>query len=963
MAIKAPKKLIEVALPLDAINKEAALRKRKAPGGYPTTLHKWWAQRPVAAARAVIFSQMVNDPGYERELGRGINKVKAAIERERLFKIIEDLVKWENTDKSEVLQRARDEIVKSWRETCHLNRDHPDASSLFNPDELPPFHDLFAGSGTLPLEAQRLGLDSYASDLNPVAVTICKAMIEFPPRFTGFPPVGPPLPTDDQIEMHADWAGTQGLAEDVRRYGAWVSREAYKRLAHLYPDIEVTKEMAKTRPDLKSLVGRKLKVIAWLWSRTVRSPNPAFSSVEVPLAATFILSSSAEREAYVEPIVDGQTYSFSVRRGKAPKSAASGTKISQGTFRCLMSTSPIPYEYVDREATAGRMGTRLMAVVVAGDKGRIYLSPTDEIEAVARMANPTWRPTTPCRGTFASNAQGRRYGFHTFADYFTARQLAVLTALADLVQEAIVQCRSDWTSVREQGVTKLQRASEEDAAAYSEAVGFYLALAISRAADYGCSLATWRPKDNAMRSGIPEKGVQMTWDFAEGSPFGPSSAGFTECVNVVARVLDRACCSGQKPGHAFMASALDVVLGGGRPAVVSTDPPYYDNIAYADLSDFFYVWLRRSLKRVLPAVFDTMAVPKAEELVASTHRHGSEKEAESFFLLGMSSALSNLTGQLHPAFPLTIYYAFRQSETTSELGTSSTGWETFLEAVIGAGLSIGGTWPMRTEGDNRRTSLASNMLASSIVLVCRPRSDDAPTVSRREFIRELNAALPEALDEMTRGGVNSPVAPVDLSQAIIGPGMAIFSKYKAVLEADGTPMSVRTALTLINRFFAEDDFDHDTQFCLHWFDNSEWAVGKFGDADVLARAKGTAVDGLVHAGVVESSGGKLRLFRWAEYPSDWAPEQDRRASVWEALHQLIRALNQQGDSAAGGLLARMPEKAEPVRALAYRLYTLCERKGWAEDARAYNELITSWSGIEAASHETGHTGTQAKLEL
>ena len=964
MTIKAPKKLIEVALPLDAINMEAALRKRKAPGGYPTTLHKWWAQRPVAAARAVIFAQMVNDPGYERGLGRGVNRGKAAVERERLFKIIEDLVKWENTGNEEVLNRAREEIRNSWRETCHLNRDHPKAAELFNPDRLPVFHDPFAGAGTLPLEAQRLGFHSYASDLNPVAVTICKAMIEIPPNFAGRAPVGPRAPGSDQVEMHEDWSGARGLAEDVRRYGFWMCGEAKKRLCHLYPDIEVTREMTQGRADLKPLLGRMLTVIAWLWARTVQSPNPAYSNVHVPLVATFVLSSNEGKEVYIEPVVERDTYHFVIRHGKPPKAAKGGTKTSRGTFRCLVSGSPIPYEYVDAEASAGRLGMRLMAIVAAGDPGRVYLPASDEMDALAKSAKPLWRPETPCRGTFASNAQGRRYGFNVFADYFTPRQLVAVTTLADLVPEAISKCDADLALAESDATDRSPSNGGTGRMGYSAAVGVYLALALSRHADYGCSLATWRPKDNAMRSGIPEKGVQMTWDFAEASPFGASSAGFLACVNVVARVLERATCPNQPPGHALLASALDVALSGDKShAVVSTDPPYYDNIAYADLSDFFYVWLRRSLKTVFPRLFDTMVVPKTEELVASTFRHGSDQKAESFFLAGMTQALHNLATQTHPAFPISIYYAVRQSETTSDSGTSSTGWETFLEAVIRAGLSIGGTWPMRTEGDNRRTGLDSNMLASSIILVCRPRSGDAATVSRREFIRELNAVLPGALDEMTRSGVNSPVAPVDLSQAIIGPGMAIFSKYKAVLEADGSPMSVRTALTLINRFFAEEDFDHDTQFCLHWFETHGWGTAKFGDADVLARAKGTSVGGLREAGVVESAGGSLRLLRWNEMPSDWLPESDERMPIWEALHQLIRSLKQEGESGAGDLLARIPEKAEPLRALAYRLYTLCERQGWAEEARAYNELITSWTGIEAASHEVGHTGTQRTLEL
>ncbi len=451
----------------------------------------------------------------------------------------------------------------------------------------------------------------------------------------------------------------------------------------------------------------------------------------------------------------------------------------------------------------------------------------------------------------------------------------------------------------------------------------------------------------------------MAWDFGEANPFSDSGGGFNsafEWIEPAVKTLN-----GTISGHAEIADAQSQLVSAQK--AVSTDPPYYDNIGYADLSDFFYVWLRKSLKPIYPSLFATLAVPKAEELVATPYRHGSKEKAEAFFLDGMTRAMHNLAEQAHPAFPVTIYYAFKQSETKGEAGTSSTGWETFLEAVIRAGFALTGTWPMRTELGNRMIGAGTNALASSIVLVCRQRMADAATISRREFIRELNATLPEALDEMTRGGVNSPVAPVDLSQAIIGPGMAIFSQYTAVLEADGTPMTVRTALQLINRFLAEDDFDHDTQFCLYWFDQHGWATGKYGEADVLARAKGTSVAGLAEAGVVASGKGDLRLLKWTELPHDWRPETDTRTPVWEALHQLIRALNQDGESAAGALLASMPTRAEPIRTLGYRLYTLCDRKGWAEEARAYNELITAWSAIEQAADEVGIVGSQGSLDI
>ncbi|KAA2283471.1 DUF1156 domain-containing protein [Arenimonas fontis] len=958
-SIKTPKKLIEVALPLDAINKAAA-REKSIRHGHPSTLHLWWARRPLAAARAVIFAQMVNDPGYERHLGRGVNKQKAAAERERLFKIIEDLVQWENTNNEEVLERAREEIRKSWRETCELNKHHPQAAELFNPERLPAFHDPFAGGGAIPLEAQRLGLESYASDLNPVAVTINKAMIEIPPRFAGRPPVGPIPAGEKQAKLHEDWRGARGLAEDVRRYGAWMRAEAEKRIGHLYPRIEITADMAQERPDLKPLVGQKLTVIAWLWARTVKSPNPAFGHVEVPLASTFVLSSKAGKEAYVEPVIEGDSYRFTVKVGKPPAEAKDGTKAAGrgANFRCVLSDTPIGGDYIKAEGQAGRMGARLMAIVAEGVRGRVYLAPTAEHEAIAQQATPTWKPAgeVPARLTGGTCVP---YGMKEWGDLFTPRQLVALTTFSDLVGEAIAKVKADALAagMADDGIGL--DAGGSGATAYAQAVGVYLAFAISKVANIGSSIASWMNDRGAFRETFARQAIPMVWDFAESNPFADAGGSLDAAIDKGAMAVRDLPKTGV--GRAEQADAQTQALSANR--LVSTDPPYYDNIGYADLSDFFYVWLRKSLKPIYPSLYATLAVPKAEELVATPYRHGSKEKAESFFLDGMTRAMHNLAEQAHPAFPVTIYYAFKQSETKSEAGTSSTGWETFLQAVLDAGFAITGTWPVRTEGAGRMVASGTNALASSIVLVCRKKAKDAATISRREFIRELNATLPEALDEMTRGGVNSPVAPVDLSQAIIGPGMAIFSQYAAVLEADGTPMSVRTALQLINRFLAEDDFDHDTQFCLHWFEQQGWATGKFGEADVLARAKGTSVAGLQASGVVASSKGELRLLKWAEMPRDWSPESDARLPVWEALHQLIRALNQDGESAAGKLLARMPARAEPIRALAYRLYTLCERKGWAEDARAYNELVTAWSAIEQAASEAGVVGSQAQLDI
>ncbi|HAS0881433.1 DUF1156 domain-containing protein [Enterobacter hormaechei] len=970
--IKSPKKLIEVALPLDDIN-AAAAREKSIRHGHPSTLHLWWARRPLAAARAVIFAQMVNDPGYQQGDGfkYGVNKQEAAKKREKLFNILRELVKWENTNNEAVLNQARAAIMESWREICALNKDHPDAAELFNPDKLPGFHDPFAGGGALPLEAQRLGLESHASDLNPVAVTINKAMIEIPPKFADRAPVGPE-PVSDKISKKKstkdaveDWSGAKGLAEDVRRYGVWMREEAQKRIGHLYPKVLVTEAMVAERPDLAPYLGEELTVIAWLWARTVKSPSPAFAHVEVPLASTFILSSKAGKEAYVEPVVQGDSYQFTVKVGTAPVSAKMGTKAEGrgANFLCLVSNSPITGSYIKEEGQAGRMSQRLMAIVLEGTKGRVYLSPTDEQENVALVNPPEWRPTglVPARLTGGTCVP---YGLKEWGDLFTSRQLIALTTFSDLATEAVARIRKDAANAGMDDDGRGLDLGGTGATAYAEAIGVYLSFLIGQLANHGSTLCGWNHPNTQMRSVFSRQSIAMTWDFAEANLFSDSSGSYNNLFERQIKGFEAL--SSNKFGQAQQVDAQTQSVSVNK--VISSDPPYYDNIAYADLSDFFYVWLRRSLRPIFPSLYATMAVPKAEELVATSYRHGGKEGAEAFFLDGMGKAIHQLAEQAHPAFPVTIYYAFKQSETKMD-GTSSAGWETFLQAVIDAGFTINGTWPVRTEKEGRAIGNGANALASSVVLVCNKRAANADSISRRQFIRELNRVLPEALDEMTQGSIDalgisqSAVAPVDLSQAIIGPGMGIFSKYSAVLEADGSKMSVKTALQLINRFLAEDDFDHDTQFCLHWFEQQGWRVGKFGEADVLARAKGTSVAGLQEAGVISSGQGEVQLLKWTELPTDWAPERDNRTPVWEGLHQLIRILNSEGASGAGAMLGRLSDKSDAIRSLAYRLYTLCERKGWAQEARAYNELVTAWDAIQSAMTNSGQVGESYSLDL
>ena len=952
---KTRKKLIEVALPLDAIN-AASAREKSIRHGHPSTLHLWWARRPLAAARAVLFAQLVDDPsGVPEEFP---TEQEQAQERERLFTIIEELVLWENTTNEIVLEKARAEIRRSWRRTCADNRDHPCATELFDPEKLPAFHDPFAGGGAIPLEAQRLGLESYASDLNPVAVLINKAMIEIPPKFAGRPPVNPES-NAGQVDISAAWKGAAGLAEDVRYYGKWMRDEAEKRIGHLYPKIEVTAEMAADRPDLKKYVGRKLTVIAWLWARTVRSPNPAFAEVEVPLASTFILSKKKGKEAYVEPVIEDGAYRFTVKAGTPPEWAQKGTKLSRGSnFQCVMSGVPMVPDYIRSEGMAGRMGARLMAIVAEGDRGRVYLEPTACHEEAPRAANPSWSPMTPMpddRRWFSPPP----YGMPNWADLFTDRQLVALTTFSDLVGEARERIRLDAAAagLPDDGVPL--REGGVGATAYAEAMSVYLAFAIDRMAMTGNNLVRWNSAGQKAQHCFGRQALPMIWDFAEPN-FLATATGSSEAAVFYSYDPLRWMVSPVN-GHAFQSNVLsDFQLG---ENIISTDPPYYDNVGYADLSDFFYVWMRRTLRGTFPNLFATLAVPKSEELIATPYRHGGNKhEAEKFFLNGMTQAMQHLAQETHSSLPLTIYYAFKQSENKGD-GILSTGWETFLDALIQTGLSISGTWPIRTEMRTRQVSMGTNALASSIVLSCRPRVPNAPMATRREFVDALKEELPAALRTMQAGNI----APVDLAQAAIGPGMAVFSRYARVLDVSGRPLSVRDALTLINQTLEETlaeqegDFDADTRWAVAWFEQAGFLEGEFGVAETLSKAKNTSVDGMIEAGILKAGGGKVRLLRAEELPTDWDPQTDRRRTVWEVVHHLVRVHGHEGEAGAAQLLAKMPADAERARELAYRLYRICEQKNRSQTALGYNALVQSWPEIARLARESADAAVQATL--
>jgi len=957
--MKQRKKLIEVALPLEAIN-IASAREKSIRHGHPSTLHLWWARRPLAAARAVIFAQMVDDPSDCPELFPTDEEQER--ERQRLFKIIEELVKWENTNNEKVLQIARDEIWKSWRRACEDNDDHPRAAELFNPEKLPAFHDPFAGGGALPLEAQRLGLEAWASDLNPVAVMINKAMIEIPPRFAGMEPVNPEWQNKTESEkLGKTWKGAQGLAEDVRYYGEWMRKEAEKRIGHLYPKVKITQEMVDERPDLKQYLGESLAVIAWIWARTVKSPNPAYADVDVPLATTFMLSAKKGKEAYVEPVIENGDYRFIVKVGKPTdiEHVKKGTKLSRGAnFQCLMSGAPLAGEYIKAEGKSRRLGARLMAIVAEGKRGRIYISPTIEQEKAAFDADPSWIPENELIGKCRD--QLPLYGMTNFADIFSSRQLVALTTFSDLISKVREQVSRN---ARDSGLPNDSKTFCDDGVgtkAYADAVGVYLAFAVDYASNYWSVIAT--PADGFIRGTFSRQALPMTWDYAEAPPFGNTSGNWLGGINWISKAL--MALPNASSGSASQADAAAQSIS--KDKLISTDPPYYDNIAYADLSDFFYVWLRRSMRHIFPKLFATLAVPKTEELVATAYRHGSKQKAESFFLDGMTQAMYHLANQAHPAYPVTIYYAFKQSESDKDMGTTSTGWDTFLAAIIKAGFAISGTWPMRTERGARSIGIGTNALASSIILVCRKRILEVPTVTRREFVAALKYELPIALRHLQEGNV----APVDLAQAAIGPGMAVYTRYAKVLDADGNQVPVREALILINQVLdetlaeQEGEFDSDTRWAVSWFEQSGFSQGAYGVAEVLARAKNTSVAGMVQAGILSSSKGKVKLLKPEELPKLWDPEKESRLTTWEMVHHLIRINQQQGESAAATVIEKLGSKADLARDLAYRLYSICERKKHASGAIWYNGLVQSWTELTRLAQDMqtqSRAGSQSSL--
>ena len=907
-----PKKLIEVALPLEAINAEAA-REKSIRHGHPSTLHLWWARRPLAAARAVIWSSLVDDPSAHPELYPTEEAQNA--ERQRLFVILEKLVKWENSNDPEVLAAAKAEILRS------TNNNPP---ALLDP---------FAGGGAIPLEAQRLGLEAHAHDLNPVAVMINKAMIEIPPRFAGQAPVNPDSRT--RLDGATGWQGAQGLAADVQYYGEWMKREAFRRIGHLYPKVKVPHELG----------GGEATVIAWIWARTVKCPNPA-CGCEMPLVRSFILSKKKGKEAWIEPLFENGKTTYVVRHEGKPK--LEGIINRKGAV-CACCNTPVDFLYIRSEGKKGHISSNLCAVVAEGKNGRIYISPDDEQRIIANVDRPTEIPEAALPKN-PRDFKTPNYGMTDYSDLFTNRQLTALTTFSSLVAEAQAKAEADAVAAGVVNDHIALSAGGSGARAYGEAVGVYLAFAINKLADRCSNICGWDNgiKYETVRNVFSRQAIPMSWDFAEANPFSSSSGCFSNGIEWVYRSIELLPASRRSEAAQFDAQS-DCNL---RSIMVSTDPPYYDNIGYADLSDFFYVWMRQSLKDTYPKLFRTMLVPKAEELVATPYRfEGSTEKARDFFEDGMLHTCQQIYQYAREDIPVTIYYAYKQSDTDEDSKTASTGWETMLSAIIRAGFAITGTWPMRTEMANRSIASGTNALASSIVLVCRKRPADAPQTTRRGFIAELKRELRPALQKLQR----SNIAPVDLAQSAIGPGMGVYSRYGQVLEADGSAMTVRSALQIINQeldvYFNEQDgeLDANSRFCVDLYTQNAFNNLKFGDADTLARAKNTSVAALAAKGVLSAEKGIVRLLTREELPEK---VDTREESIWLLCQQLTRAMETGGVEACAQIVAPMlGSNAERAKDLAYRLYTLAERKGWTQEGYAYNALVVAWREIQSRAAE------------
>jgi putative DNA methylase len=902
------KKLIEVALPLEAINK-ACVEDKNRKTGHIRNLHKWFAPMPLPAWRAVLFASLVDDPGNY------LPEDKAEIERRRLFEIIEQTLPFEAIHNRHILDIAHAEIRRSVG------------------DSLPTIADPFCGGGSTVVEAQRLGLPSFASDLNPLPVLITTMLTAIPPFVVDRQAVNP----RDRGQLIASSKGLSGFIADVRYYAEIIRSKAYEKIGHLYPE----------GPN-------KSKVIAWRWARTVASPDPQFKRAHTPLVSDWVLSRKKGMNAWIDPVVNisSRDIEYHIRSAGNPPPGTTGRTAAH----CLFSKLPIPLPYIRDEGKAGRLGLHMLSFISVGDDGsgpgrrKIYFeSPTPSQIKAARDVNPDWEPET----IMPDQALGFRvqeYGFSKFADLFTQRQIVALETFATLVKEVHGVVISDALEAGYNPDDSPLNEGGKGARAYADSVVTMLGLCVGKLAQSNNALVRWYVDSrNGAGQALPifdRQTISMMWDFVEVNPFGGSVGDWSQQINTSLRALDLVNPYGPAAKvRQLDARALDSIEL--KDLVVATDPPYFANIGYADLSDFFYIWLRRALNNVHQSLFSTLATPKASELIATPFRHdGNMNDAKEYFRKGFREVFSKAAKLQRPDIPINIIYAYKQEEENDE-GSSSTGWDAMLEGLIDAGLSVVGTWPLRTNRATRMRGIGSNALASSIVVVCRPRQENASLATRREFLSALKNELPIALKKLQHGNI----APVDLAQAAIGPGMGVFSRYSKVVESDGSPMSVRTALQLINQSLdevlaeQESEYDAETRWALAWFEQNGMGEGLYGIAETLSKAKNTSVSGMDEAGVTTSKAGKVRLLGRDELPDNWNPTTDRRLTAWEVTQYLIRALDTGGEQAAAALLTQVGGMGDVARDLAYRLYTTSERKGWTQEALAYNSLVVAWPEI------------------
>ena len=884
------RKLIEVALPLEAINEEGQ-RDKSLNRRHPKSLHWWWARRPLAVCRAIVFAQLVDDPSAHPE--RFPTPEDQERERERLFALLRELVRWENSDDWALMKEAYQEIARCFD------------------GEPPVVADPFCGGGSIPVEAQRLGLRTAASDLNPVAVLITKAMIELPVPFAGQPPVRPD--GGEELMSRGDWRGYEGLAADVQYYGERLIEGARERVGHLF----------QGPPEV---VGAGETPLAWIWARTVRCPNPVCGGT-IPLVNNWWLSrpqkpSKRRPRTYLrpEPSTRGRWVACELAHdGEPPPGTVSGNDVV-----CPLCEGRTTVDYVKDEGSAGRMGAQLLAVAVEGRDGRRFRPADVEPSAAPSYGTPLSAETVPFHPQYL---QLPRYGFTTFDTLFTPRQLELMRALVEALPGVRAQLEADGAS-----------------SGYADVLQTYLAFLIDRIANRNSAFSFWNAVNHACEAATATNYLPMRWSFAEANPFADASGGALGQLKFLAEAV--ASLPVGPPGRALQLDATKAMPAPG-PVAFCTDPPYFDNIPFSDLSDFYYVWLKRTARDVYPDLFSTILTPKERELVADATRHGDGESAADFFRRGLRAAFDLMAKATHPDVPIVVYYALRQRESTDEGGVVSTGWERMLQGLVEAGLAITSTWPVRTEKRGGLRSHRRSALASSVVISCRPRAADAPIATLGEFQAKLRAELPAAIRTLQHGGISA----VDLHQAAIGPGMAVFSRYARVVGADGRPVPVRKALELINKALdeilaeQEAELDAETRFAVSWFSEFGTDWGPFGRAEDLARARNVAVEGLVGAGIAASNPGRVRLLKASELPEDWDPAADPRLTVWEITQHLIRRLETGGERAAADLLRRVGALGDVARDLAYRLYVICERKGWAQEALAYNALVVSWPEI------------------